>query len=337
MAPVAAAVLPHPPLLVPELAGAAAAELDPLRAACQEALSAVVAAADLTILIGVGPVWAIPAPTAPGSFQPYGADVDVSLPTLADLDLPGLPPPARLTDLPLSLAVAAQLLNDLDPPSPRLFAATVPRSLGPRAAATIGQTLAGAARFGLVVMADLSACRSDRAPGGFRPEAANFDTWVADAFRTGTPQSLLALDPIESANLLVAGRVPLQVLAGAFDRGGSVRTGEPDEARRVGRGASTGEVARAARDEPLDAIGFRVPDYPGPEPPARPGSGAPDESRSATPDQPGSVAPDQPDAATPDRPGWAASAPTGPEVRGRVLYEDAPYGVGYLVALLTSP
>jgi hypothetical protein len=24
-------------------------------------------------------------------------------------------------------------------------------------------------------------------------------------------------------------------------------------------------------------------------------------------------------------------------VRGRVLYEDAPYGVGYLVALLTTP
>lgn len=309
MAPVAAAVLPHPPLLVPELAGAAAPELDPLRAACQEALSTVVAAADLTILIGDGPVWAIPAPAAPGSFQPYGADIDVTLPTLADLDLPGLPPPARLTDLPLSLAVAAQLLNDLDPPPARLFAATVPRSLGPRAAATIGQTLAGAARFGLVVMADLSACRSDRAPGGFRPEAANFDAWVADAFRTGTPQSLLALDPIESTNLLVAGRVPLQVLAGAFDPGGSVRGQALDEGQRVGRGARPGEAVPAAPDEP---------------------------GREA-PDQPGSATPDEPGWTPPDRPGWAASAPTGPELRGRVLYEDAPYGVGYLVALVTTP
>jgi hypothetical protein len=331
MAPVAAAVLPHPPLLVPELAGAAAPELDPLRAACREALSTVVAAADLTILIGDGPVWAIPAPAAPGSFQPYGADVDVTLPTLADLDLPGLPPPARLTDLPLSLAVAAQLLNDLDSPPARLFAAAVPRSLGPRAAATIGQTLAGAARFGLVVMADLSACRSDRAPGGFRPEAANFDTWVADAFRTGTPQSLLALDPIESTNLLVAGRVPLQVLAGAFDRVGSVRTRDPDEARRVSRGASRREVAPAVRDEPVDAIGVRAPDQsgPGPEAPANPGSAPPDEPGSTTPDDPGAEAPDQP--------GSVASRPTGPELRGRVLYEDAPYGVGYLVALLTNP
>ncbi len=164
MAPVAAAVLPHPPLLVPELAGTAAPELAPLRAACHEALSTVVAAADLTILIGDGPVWAVPAPSAPGSFRPYGADVDVALPTLVDLDLPALPPPAQLTDLPLSLAVAAHLLEALDPPPARLFAATVPRSLGPLAAATIGQTLATTARFGLVVMADLSASPNRTSP-----------------------------------------------------------------------------------------------------------------------------------------------------------------------------
>jgi hypothetical protein len=281
MTPVAAAVLPHPPLLVPELAGAAASDLAQLRGACREALATVAAAADLTILVGDGPVWAIPAPAAPGSFKPYGADVDVTLPTLADLDLPGLPPPARLTDLPLSLAVAAQLLDDLDPPPARLFAATVPRSLGPRAAATIGQTLAGAARFGLVVMADLSACRTEGAPGGFRPEAADFDTWIADAFRTGTPQSLLALDPTDSTTLLVSGRVPLQVLAGAFDRGRSVVGADPAEVR------------------------------------------------SAVPDQPESTAAAQPGSAAPDL--------TGPELRGRVLYEDAPYGVGYLVAVLTAP
>src|SRR5215203_5184052 len=101
MAPVAAAVLPHPPLLVPELAGSAAAELDPLRAACREALATVVAAADLPVVVGV--------------------DLQVALPALADLDLPSLPAPARLPDLPLSLAVAAHLLAGLDPPPARLF------------------------------------------------------------------------------------------------------------------------------------------------------------------------------------------------------------------------
>ena len=260
MAPVAAAVLPHPPLLVAELAGAAAAELDPLRAACRQALTAVTEAADLTVVVGDGPVWGVPEPSAPGSFRPYGADVEVTLPALVTLDLPGLPPPARLADLPLSLAVAAHLLAALDPPPARVSAATVPASLGPGAAAT-GRALTAAAqaaapagrggRVGLVVMGDLSACRTDKAPGAFRPEAAGLDASIAEAFRTARPEGLLDLDPAQAADLSVAGRVPLQVLAGAF--------------------ADT-----------------------------------------------------------------SAAGERGPAVRGRVLYEDAPYGVGYLVALLVA-
>jgi hypothetical protein len=253
MAPVTAAVLPHPPLLVPELAGAAAPELDPLRAACREALAAVVAAADLTIVVGDGPVWGVPEPSAPGSFAPYGADRQVTFPAaLTQLDLPELPTPARLPDLPLSLAVAAHLLTGLEPAPTRLFAATVPTSLGPGAAAAIGRALAAARNgsavggpVGLVVMADLSACRTERAPGAFRAEAADFDASVAEVLRTGKAVRLLDLDPALADDLLVAGRVPLQVLAGALQ--------------------------------------------------------------------------------------------SEPAVHGRVLYEDAPYGVGYLVALLTAP
>ena len=307
MAPIAAAVLPHPPLLVPSLAGAAAPELDPLRAACREALVTVTAVTDLTILVGTGPIWAVPTPSALGSFHPYGADLDVTLPALADLDLPaaltdlqlpaltdndlpGLPPPAHLAELPLPLAIAAHLLTTLDPPPTRIAAVTVPAALGPSAAATIGHALAAAgqkaasadsgspagdrggqahgsadrarpaARVGLLVMGDLSACRTDRAPGGFRPEAAAFDASISEAFRSATPHRLLDLDPTRAAALLVSGRVPLQVLAGAFEQ----------------------------RDPTGEAGPGRVLDQ------------------------------------------------TRPELRGRVLYEGAPYGVGYLVAILTA-
>ena len=307
MAPIAAAFLPHPPLLVPGLAGTAAPELDPLRAACREALVTVTAAADLTILVGTGPVWAVPTPSALGSFHPYGADLDVTLPALTGLDLPaaltnlqlpdlkdnhlpGLPPPAHLAELPLSLAIAAHLLATLDPPPIRLAAVTVPAALGPSAAAAIGHALAAAGqravsadsgpasgaregeargspdlarpagRIGLVVMGDLSACRTDRAPGGLRSEAAAYDASISEAFRSATPHRLLDLDPTRAATVLVSGRVPLQVLAGAFE--------QPDPTGEAGSG----------RD--LDQ--------------------------------------------------------TRPEVRGRVLHEGAPYGVGYLVAVLTA-
>jgi hypothetical protein len=248
MPPVAAALLPHPPLLVPELAGGAAPELDPLREACRQALVAVLAAARTVVLVGDGPAWAIPGPSATGSFGPYGAAADVTLPALDGLAPAGLPEPGRIDELPLSLAVAAFLLQGLEVESGRLVAATVPASLGPGAAAAIGRGLvlgAGPGPVGLIVMGDLSARRTERAPGAFHPAAAAFDASVAEAFRAGRPSDLLDLDPGLAADLLAGGRVPLQVLAGAFQ------------------------------------------DVPG--------------------------------------------------VRGRVLYDDAPYGVGYLVGVLTAP
>ena len=47
---------PSPPLLVPELAAGAAAELDPLRAACREAVRRLLATRpDEVVVIGTGP------------------------------------------------------------------------------------------------------------------------------------------------------------------------------------------------------------------------------------------------------------------------------------------
>jgi hypothetical protein len=356
MAPIAAAFLPHPPLLVPALAGTAAPELDPLRAACREALITVATAADLTIVVGTGPVWAVPAPSALGSFQPYGADLKVTLPALTDLelsaaltdlDVPGLPPPAQLAELPLSLAIAAHLLATLDPPpTTRLAAVTVPATLGPSAAATIGHALAvagqratsddsgppsghlagqgrgspdrarPAARIGLVVMGDLSACRTDRAPGGFRPEAAAFDASIAEAFRSATPQRLLDLDPTQAASLLVSGRIPLQVLAGAFEQldlpgGAQGRQGQP------GWG---GPIAKVPGESRSDGV------------PRMTGSGGvPGEAGSdAVLGEAGS------DALLGEAGPGRVPGPTRSELRSRVLYEGAPYGVGYLVAILTA-
>jgi hypothetical protein len=296
MPPAAAAILPHPPLLVPELAGNTAAELDPLRNACRLALHTVLAAGGSTILVGTGPTLAVPDHDATGSFHPYGADIEVALPTLVEFDPsdlagPGDPPaprepgrhtpgqsterqsgggshgqpgghelgagrrrdgspaPGSLEELPLSLAVAAFLLAGLDAGPGRMVAVTVPGSLGPAAAAGIGLGLVRRAGIeapvGLIVMADLSASRTERAPGAFHPAAAGFDAAVGEAIRAGEPARLLDLEAGQAASLGVGGRVPLQVLAGAFQ----------------------------------DA----------------------------------------------------------PSARGRVLYEDAPYGVGYLVGVLTAP
>ena len=245
----AAALLPHPPLLVPELAGAAAGDLAPLRAACTAALTLVAAGDRALVLVGGGPAWATAGPGTRGSFAPYGVDVHVALPAEPLLGPLGpLPEPAPLDELPLSLAVAAWLLaaSGLEPA--RLHALTLPGALDPRSAAAVGRSLAARAgsegrEAALVAMGDLSARRT---PGAAHPAAAGYDARVAAALRAGDLDTLLALEPGDDAELQVAARVPLQVLAGAVSGAGPLRGEVLYEGAPYGVGYLVGVVTAAA-------------------------------------------------------------------------------------------
>ncbi|MGH3328983.1 MAG: hypothetical protein ACRDPT_14535, partial [Streptomycetales bacterium] len=77
---VSAAVCPHPPLLVPEVAGRATPDLDGLRAACDAALARVArAGADRLVVIGSGAFDQQFGEGTPGTLRPYGVDVPVAL------------------------------------------------------------------------------------------------------------------------------------------------------------------------------------------------------------------------------------------------------------------
>lgn len=70
----------------------------------------------------------------------------------------------------------------------------------------------------LLVVADGSARRTEKAPGHLDPRAAAVDDTIVGAVRdcaTGGLEGLLDLDPALCADLLVTGRAPLQVLAAA--------------------------------------------------------------------------------------------------------------------------
>jgi hypothetical protein len=70
----------------------------------------------------------------------------------------------------------------------------------------------------LLVVADGSARRTVKAPGHLDPRSAAVDDAIVDAIRScanGGLRRLLDLDPALCADLLVAGRAPLQVLAAA--------------------------------------------------------------------------------------------------------------------------
>jgi hypothetical protein len=285
---VRAALLPHPPVLVPELAGRAADELDPLREACRLAVDGVLSASSALVVIGDGPVWGIAARSAVGSFHPYGADVEVRLPEdRLWADLSTLPEPRRLDVLPLSLAVAAWLLDRFADTSsgrprlrlagegpepvpehvatptgskvPPLVACTVPATLGPGAATAVGRALVEVAAnhgpVGVLAVGDLSARRSAAAPGAYHPAAAEFDARIADALVRGDLDALAGLDPADAAELLVGGRAVLQALAGAM-RDGSRPTGE------------------VLYDEAPYGVGYLVALLSSPDEPAAPGARA---------------------------------------------------------------
>ncbi|MGG5259177.1 hypothetical protein [Phycicoccus avicenniae] len=78
----------------------------------------------------------------------------------------------------------------------------------------LGQQLASASPGAtLVVVADGSARRGEKAPGHLDERALVVDEALVGALRDADPDALFALDPALCAELLVHGRAPLQVAA----------------------------------------------------------------------------------------------------------------------------
>jgi hypothetical protein len=204
-------------MLVPELAAGAAAELDGLRAACDSAVASLLAAeADLLVVVGDAPEVG-PFPSgAWGSLVPYGVDVPVPPhPRSCNGGTDGKPP-----SLPLSLTIGRWLLDRQEPApaDPVLFGVSV--STDATRCQSLGAALAERApRVAMLVMGDASARRSPKGPGYVDERAAPYDEAVSRALADADTAALLALEPVLSAELLVAGRASWQVLAGAAGPG----------------------------------------------------------------------------------------------------------------------
>jgi hypothetical protein len=82
---------------------------------------------------------------------------------------------------------------------------------------------AGPGEVALVVVADGSARRGEKAPGHLDERSLDVDRELVDALRAADPDRLLALDAQLCADLLVHGRAPLQVAAAAIAASGRMR------------------------------------------------------------------------------------------------------------------
>jgi hypothetical protein len=202
---IAAAVCPHPPLLIPEATGAPGAadpELNRLRAACRNAVAALLAGRpDLIVVVGGAERTAEYPPRTPGRLHDFGIPFTIG------------PAGHDASALPLSLTIGKWLLAEHGAPATWWGIAS---DAPPAECLQRGEKLAALApRVALLAMGDGPARRARAAPHTTDPEADRYDHQVAGALAAADPAALAALDPREDRPLEIAGRAAWQVLAGA--------------------------------------------------------------------------------------------------------------------------
>jgi aromatic ring-opening dioxygenase LigB subunit len=202
------AVVPHPPLLVPELAAGAAAETAPLRNACLTVARALAQRCPRWVAVAVADSAAMTG--GRGSFAGYGADVQVTL------DPQGVV--AGRVELPLPLLIAGWLREQVCAAHVTMVVLPVPPGSSTAQCRRIGTELAQrlqreSAPVGLLVLGDGAATHTLRAPGYLDCRAEGLDAAVAAALAAADPGALLDLDATLTSELLVSGREAWQVAA----------------------------------------------------------------------------------------------------------------------------
>ncbi|MEV7552502.1 class III extradiol dioxygenase subunit B-like domain-containing protein [Amycolatopsis sp. NPDC089917] len=194
------AVLPQPPLLIPELAAGAADVCAELREACLAAARRLTSASPDWVVVGAAPGAPGVPEHASGTFRGYGVDLGISLSRVT----------APVTELPLPALVAGWLREQAGASSARV------RLVDP--GTTPDQCELFARELGehtaVLVLGDGSSRHGPRSPGGEDARAEGFDAGVRDALAEADTGALAALDPALAAELGAGGRAPWQVLAG---------------------------------------------------------------------------------------------------------------------------
>ncbi|MFI6100490.1 hypothetical protein ACIA8G_33500 [Lentzea sp. NPDC051213] len=194
-----AAVVPHPPLLVPELVVGAAAETAPVRAATLAAAGNLPGPWVVVAVDDSGPATVVP--PLSGTFLGYGVDVEVSLGGAMPAD-PRIPLPVLITAwLRERCAVEVSRVE------------LIPRDLAAADCVSFGQQLAGE-DCGLLILGDGSTRHGLRSPGSNDDRSGPFDDHVHKLLAGADTDGLLALDLELARELGAQGRAAWQVLAG---------------------------------------------------------------------------------------------------------------------------
>jgi hypothetical protein len=240
----AAALCPAPPLLIPELTGAAQVAAD-LRAACLAAVTELAEGRpDVIVIVGGAEqtrTWppgsrlnlAAFAPGRAGAGEAAGrrsweaaegGSGQAATRGAGEAAEGGAGQAATrgsgeaacgLAGLPATVGVGGWLLDQAGYPGEQVLQ-SVGYDESAAACARLGADLAGQReRVALLVMADGSARRGLKAPGYLDERSEAFDAGVERAVRDGDLRSLLRIHPELARELMATGRAAWQVLAGA--------------------------------------------------------------------------------------------------------------------------
>lgn len=245
---VAAATVPGAPLLLPGVTGGPVREVAKAREAMAAAVTALLdQGAEEIVVVGGAPATRPFPPDAPGPEQrvapgwrrsrldhrpapggrrgdevlPEGAYSEVSEP--GGESVPGLAGSGgrdgagvTVEDLlPVSLAVGRSLLGGC--PVPWMLRGVGGDESRDRCLELGRELREGGRPAGLLVVADGSARRSEKAPGHLDPSAIDLDARIGAALTAADAGALLRLDPAACERALVAGRAAWQVMAAACE------------------------------------------------------------------------------------------------------------------------
>jgi hypothetical protein len=200
-------IMPSAPLLVPELAGAAAAEVAALESAVREAAALL---PPRWIAVGTGSVDCVLDSNAVGTFAGFGVDVPVRL-------SPPCGKPAEVSELPLCALMAGWVRGQTRPEaSVQVRVWRSDRDV--EAALAEGKRLRAEVDripdpVGVLIIADGAKTLTPAAPGGYHPDDADAQLVLDDALATGDVAALARLPE------QILGRVAFQVLAGLTEPG----------------------------------------------------------------------------------------------------------------------
>jgi hypothetical protein len=200
---VAASVLPHPPLLIPEVSVRAPDWLVELRRAVDASVRALLdTGPDVVVAVGSASAADEWDEAAGGTMARFGVDVRAG----------GGAEPV----LPLPLTIAARVLDDAGWNGPRRYAALADDAAAD-SHAEVGRRLAASAeRVAMLAMGDGSAKRTTEAPGYLDERAEAFDANTVAALGAGDPTTLLGTARQLADELWAQGLPAWQALAGAL-------------------------------------------------------------------------------------------------------------------------